>query len=157
MSIENIKILSNNPHFSALLLQSFLTGYEKSCDMALLGIVLPILFNVNARNKLERANMKSSVNSLFLFSQQGTQLSGQANLAGFWNRYEILRENTNYAIIILSSEGKIELQNSYITLKQLIQYENYDGSVKLWLRCAYYLGVVLNKASNEEIIEILKG
>ncbi len=157
MSIETIKVLSNNSHFSALLLQSFLSGYEKYCDMAMIGIVLPILFNGNTRKKLERANINSSVNSLFLYPQQGAQLSGQANLAGFWIRYEMLAKNTKHAIIILSSEDKIELRKNYVALKQKIQYEGYSGSVRLWLRCAYYLGVVLNKASNEEIIDLLRG
>lgn len=157
MSIDNIKILSTNPHFSALLLQSFLSGYEKICEISLIEIVLPILFNVNARKKLERANIKSSVNSLFLFPQQGAQLSGQANLAGFWIRYELLEKNTKHAIIILASEHKIELHKNYIELIQKIQYEDYTENVRLWLRCAYYLGVVLNKASNDEIIEILRG
>ena len=157
MSIENIKVLSNNSHFSALLLQSFLSGYDNYCEISLLEIVLPILFNVNARKKLEKANIKSSVNSLFLFPQQGAQLSGQANLAGFWVRFGLLEKNVKHAIIILASEDKIALNNACIELKQRIQYEDYSDHVRLWLRCAYYLGVVLSKASNEEIIEILRG
>lgn len=33
MSISNIKKLSMNPHFYSLLMQSFLSGYEKPCDI----------------------------------------------------------------------------------------------------------------------------
>lgn len=35
MSINNIKRLSMNPHFYALLMQGFLSGYEKPCEIKL--------------------------------------------------------------------------------------------------------------------------
>lgn len=43
MSISNIKKLSMNPHFYSLLMQSFLSGYEKPCEIKLPFMAIPIL------------------------------------------------------------------------------------------------------------------
>ena len=43
MSINNIKKLSMNPHFYSLLMQSFLSGYEKPCEIKLPFMAIPIL------------------------------------------------------------------------------------------------------------------
>ena len=42
MSINNIKKLSMNPHFYSLLMQSFLSGYEKPCEIKLPFMAIPI-------------------------------------------------------------------------------------------------------------------
>jgi len=52
MSIENIKRLSMNTHFYSLLTQSFLTGYEKPCELKLVFMALPILIHKESREKL---------------------------------------------------------------------------------------------------------
>ena len=43
MSISNIKKLSMNPHFYSLLMQSFLSGYEKPCEIKIKYMALTIL------------------------------------------------------------------------------------------------------------------
>lgn len=41
--INNIKKLSMNPHFYSLLMQSFLSGYEKPCEIKLPFMAIPII------------------------------------------------------------------------------------------------------------------
>lgn len=43
MSIKDIKTLSMNPHFYAMILNSFFTGYGKPCEISIAFLVLPIL------------------------------------------------------------------------------------------------------------------
>ena len=68
MSIENIKRLSMNTHFYSLLIQSFLTGYEKTCELKLVFMALPILIHKESREKLCNANINSrrNISTMFL-------------------------------------------------------------------------------------------
>ena len=59
MSINNIKKLSMNPHFYSLLMQSFLSGYEKPCEIKLPFMAIPILLYAESREKLVNANRRS--------------------------------------------------------------------------------------------------
>lgn len=156
MSIENIQILSNNPHFSALLLHSFLTGYKKECELSIAMIAIPLLYNREMRKKLLRANKNSSPQTLFLYSQQGKDLSGQSKLAGFWNKYDILEYQIKNSLIILYSENKISFKKNIISLENEINYRNYKGESSNWLRAAYYLGIILKKATFEDLVAILR-
>lgn len=76
MSINNIKKLSMNPHFYSLLMQSFLSGYEKPCEIKLPFMAIPILLYAESREKLVNANRK--------FSVQGVQTRLKRN-----DRFEI--------------------------------------------------------------------
>ena len=65
MSISHIKCLSLNPHFYALLIQAFLSGYEKPCEVKLPFMALPILMYAESREKLTTANSRSRIDTLF--------------------------------------------------------------------------------------------
>ena len=72
MSINNIKKLSMNPHFYSLLMQSFLSGYEKPCEIKLPFMAIPILLYAESREKLVNANRKYSLQG----TTQGRYLTG---------------------------------------------------------------------------------
>lgn len=54
-----------NPHFYSLLMQSFLSGYEKPCEIKLLFMAIPILLYAESREKLVNANRRSRIDTLF--------------------------------------------------------------------------------------------
>ena len=55
-----------NPHFYSLLMQSFLSGYEKPCEIKLPFMAIPILLYAESREKLVNANRRSRIDTLFL-------------------------------------------------------------------------------------------
>ena len=54
-----------NPHFYSLLMQSFLSGYEKPCEIKLPFMAIPILLYAESREKLVNANRRSRIDTLF--------------------------------------------------------------------------------------------
>ena len=56
-----------NPHFYSLLMQSFLSGYEKPCEIKLPFMAIPILLYAESREKLVNANRRSRIDILCLF------------------------------------------------------------------------------------------
>lgn len=157
MSINNIKCLSTNPHFSALLIQGFLSGYGRESDLKVSFLVLPILFYKESREKLKTANKSSRLDTLFGTKQNidNVHVSGHTRLAGFFTRYNLLEPQSKSSIIILSSEEKIHLKNGKVNLIAKIDYAKYSGVVREWLRCAYYLGVILSQYRTKQILEFL--
>ena len=89
MSINNIKKLSMNPHFYSLLIQSFLSGYEKPCEIKLPFMAIPILLYAESREKLVNANKRSRIDTLFQSSQvvEDNKISGRTRLSGYIDRY----------------------------------------------------------------------
>lgn len=151
MSVSKIKSLSVNPHFYALLLQGFLSGYEKPCEIKLLFWALPILLTGDSRKKLETANKNSRFGTLFQtpISIEDEKISGKTRLSGYIDKYNSIKPFCKEAIIILSSEGKIILNDFKITLVENIDYKNFDGSVKSWVKSAFYLGIIFSKATDD--------
>lgn len=155
MSIDKLRILSLNPHFSGKIIQNFIQGYGKPADLKLIFYVLPIVLYKDSRNKLCSANSRSSMESLFQSKMDfgGTdtlKLSGKVCLAGFVERFNLLKKETKHALIILSNAGKINL-DGYVSLKTEDKYSNYSGNMKTTLKAAYYLGVVFSKSSKEHL------
>lgn len=153
MSIVNIKKLSMNTHFYSLLIQGFLTGYGKPCKMKLVFMALPILLYAESREKLVVANKRSRVDTLFQSSQivGESEISGRTRLAGYLDRYNSLKPYCKEALIIMFSEGKMIVDNHKILIMKEIQYKNFKGTVKEWVRAAFYLGVVFSKATEEHL------
>lgn len=153
MSISNIKKLSINPHFYSLLMQCFLSGYKKPCEIRLPFMAISILLYAESREKLVNANINSRIDTLFQSSQiiNESRISGKTRLSGFVDRYNSLKPYCKEAIIILSSEGKIVLNDHKIVLVKKINYKNYEGTVKDWLKCAFYLGVVFSKTTEDHL------
>ena len=61
MSIRQIKKLSMNEHYYALMLQCFLTGYGRPCHLKTACMSLPILMYSESREKLKTANKQSRI------------------------------------------------------------------------------------------------
>jgi len=153
MSINNIKKLSMNPHFYSLLIQSFLSGYEKPCEIKLPFMAIPILLYAESREKLVNANKRSRIDTLFQSSQvvENNKISGRTRLSGYIDRYNSLKQYCKEALIILSSEDKIVFDNYKIILTRKIDYKNFEGTIKDWIKCAFYLGVVFSKTTEEHL------
>ena len=153
MSISNIKILSMNPHFYSLLIQGFLSGYEKPCEIKLPFMAIPILLYSESREKLANANKRSRVDTLFQSPQiiEENKISGKTRLSGYIDRYNLLKPYCKEAIIILSSEEKIAINNHKIVLIKKIDYRDYEGPIKNLIKCAFYLGVVFSKTTEDHI------
>ncbi len=153
MSINNIKKLSMNPHFYSLLIQSFLSGYEKPCEIKLPFMAIPILLYAESREKLVTANTRSRLDTLFQSPQivEESKISGKTRLSGYVDRYNSLKPYCKEAIIILSSEDKMVIDNHKIVLIQKVNYKNFEGTIRDWTRCAYYLGVVFSKTTEEHL------
>ena len=142
-----------NPHFYSLLIQSFLSGYEKPCEIKLTFMAIPILLYAESREKLINANKRSRIDTLFQSSQTigENKISGKTRLSGYVDRYNSLKQYCKEAIIILSSEKKIVLKDHKIFLIQKIDYKNFNGNIREWIRCAFYLGVVFSKATEDHL------
>lgn len=142
-----------NPHFYSLLIQSFLSGYEKPCEIKLTFMAIPILLYAESREKLINANKRSRIDTLFQSSQTigENKISGKTRLSGYVDRYNLFKQYCKEAIIILSSEKKIVLKDHKIFLIQKIDYKNFNGNIREWIRCAFYLGVVFSKATEDHL------
>lgn len=153
MGINNIRKLSMNPHFYSLLIQSFLSGYDKPCEIRLPFMAIPILLYAESREKLVTANRRSRVDTLFQAQQVvgESKISGRTRLSGYVNRYDMLKPYCKEALIILSSEDKIVIDNHKIVLTRKIDYKNFEGAIKEWVKCAFYLGVVFAKTTQEHL------
>ena len=154
MSIENIKRLSMNTHFYSLLIQSFLTGYEKPCELKLVFMELPILIHKESREKLCNANIKSRIDTLFQSEQVvgNSKISGRTRLTGYIDRYNALKPYSKESIIILCSENKVVINNEHkLIVVKKIDYKSFSGIVKNWVKCAYYLGIIFSKTTDDHL------
>ena len=118
MSINNIKKLSMNPHFYSLLMQSFLSGYEKPCEIKLPFMAIPILLYAESREKLVNANRRSRIDTLFqsLKLLMNVRFLVKQGYLAMLTDIIPLKPYCKEAIIILSSEGKIAFNNHKIVL-----------------------------------------
>lgn len=154
MSISNITKLSMNPHFYSLLVQSFLSGYEKPCEIKLAFMAIPILLYAESREKLVTANRRSRIDTLFQTEQMvgESKISGKTRLSGYIDRYNSLKPYCKEALIILFSESKMVINKRHeMILIQKIHYKDFDGIMKNWIKCAFYLGVVFSKTTEEHL------
>ena len=153
MSINNIKKLTMNPHFYSLLIQSFLSGYEKPCEIKLPFMAIPVLLYAESREKLVNANKRSRIDTLFQSHQiiDDSKISGKTRLSGFIDRYNFLKPFCKDAIIILFSEDKIVINNYKITLIERIDYKSFEGIIRDWIKCAFYLGVIFSKTNEDHL------
>lgn len=137
-----------NTHFYSLLIQSFLTGYEKPCELKLVFMALPILIHKESREKLCNANIKSRIDTLFQSEQVvgNSKISGRTRLTGYIDRYNALKPYSKESIIILCSENKVVINNEHkLIVVKKIDYKSFSGIVKNWVKCAYYLGIIFSK------------
>lgn len=147
-----------------MLIQSFLTGYARECEFNLVLFVIPILQYKNTRNVLKTANARSRIDTIFASGDHfgKTEISGASKFAGFFERVAFFESYSKEAIIILFNEKKIQMKNSKILLCQELDYKkciegDKEEPIKIWLRCAYYLGHIFSKSSKFDIISFLRG
>jgi hypothetical protein len=158
-SIEYIERLSMNSHFHGLLLQVFLSGYNKPCEIKIAFMALPILMYSESREKLASAKNTSKIETLFNTHdvlENDVKISGKVKLAGFLERYNQICLLSKKALIILYSEKKIVLNQNKIVIVEMKKYSNYKGNIRKWLKAAHYLGVIFAK-TNEEYIHYFLG
>lgn len=134
-------------------MQSFLSGYEKPCEIKLLFMAIPILLYAESREKLVNANRRSRIDTLFQTPQiiNESKISGKTRLSGYIERYNSLKPYCKESIIILSSEEKILINNHKVILVKKIDYKNFDNIIKDWLKCAFYLGVLFSKTTEDHL------
>ena len=143
-----------NTHFYSLLIQSFLTGYEKPCELKLVFMALPILIHKESREKLCNANIKSRIDTLFQSEQVAgnSKISGRTRLTGYIDRYNALKPYSKESIIILCSENKVVINNEHkLIVVKKIDYKSFSGIVKNWVKCAYYLGIIFSKTTDDHL------
>lgn len=143
-----------NTHFYSLLIQSFLTGYEKPCELKLVFMSLPILIHKESRGKLCNANIKSRIDTLFQSEQVvgNSKISGRTRLTGYIDRYNALKPYSKESVIILCSENKVVINNEHkLIVVKKIDYKSFSGIVKKWVKCAYYLGIIFSKTTDEHL------
>lgn len=116
-------------------------------------MAIPILLYAESREKLVTANRRSRVDTLFQTQQivGESKISGRTRLSGYVDRYDMLKPYCKEALIILSSEDKIVIDNHKIVLTRKIDYKNFEGAIKEWIKCAFYLGVVFAKTTQEHL------
>jgi hypothetical protein len=51
----------------------------------------------------------------------------------------------------LSSENKIAINEHKIIIIKKVDYKNFEGTMKDWIRCAHYLGVIFSKTTEEHL------
>ena len=142
-----------NPHFYSLLMQSFLSGYEKPCEIKLPFMAIPILLYAESREKLVTANKRSRVDTLFQSPQivEESKISGKTRLSGYVDRYNSLKPYCKKALIILSSEDKIVIDKQKIVLTKKVDYKYFEGTIKDFAKCAFYLGVIFSKTTEDHL------
>ena len=157
MSISHIKCLSLNPHFYALLIQAFLSGYEKPCEVKLPFMALPILMYAESREKLTTANSRSRIDTLFRSPQSigDSKISGKTRLSGYIGRYDALKPYCKEALIILSSENKLIIDKHKIVLIKKLGYKKFEGTIRNWIKGAFYLGVIFSKTTEDHLCSFL--
>ena len=154
MSLEHIQTLAMNPHFYAKLMQNFLSGYEKPCEVRLYFMALPILLYADSRKKLMNANSRSKIETLFNAPQELTddvRISGRVRLSGYLNRFESLKEFSRKSLIILYSENKIIIKDNKIILMKIEKYSDYSDNMRNWFKAAHYLGVIFAKTNEDHL------
>ncbi|TJZ65855.1 three component ABC system middle component [Bacillus velezensis] len=154
MSIESIQALSMNSHFYSVLLQGFLSGYNKPCEMRLVFMALPILLHSESRKKLASAKSTSKIETLFNKPEKlknDTKVSGKVKLAGYLSRFNELKPFSKKALVILYSKKKIVINEKKIILIEPIKYLDFDSSAREWIKAAHYLGVVFAKTNEDHL------
>lgn len=142
-----------NPHFYSLLIQGFLSGFDRPCEIKLIFMALPILLYSESREKLLNANKRSRIDTLFQSPQilGENKISGRTRLAGYINKYNSLKLSCKESIVILYSENKIVIDNNKIILTKKIHYKHFEGIIRDWIKCAFYLGAVFSKTTEEQL------
>jgi hypothetical protein len=148
MRIEEIKVLTMNPHFYSFMIENFLSGYGKECEIEKVFYALPLLVYSESREKLSRANIKSIIETVYASKRNPNDQkypSERVRLIGYKDRYDILVPYVKKSLIILYSKESIVVDNKNIKLLRLKKFNQYKGSIRQYAKAAHYLGVIFAK------------
>ena len=136
-----------NSHFYSLLMQGFLSGYKKPCEIKLPFMAIPILLYAESREHLVKANKRSRIETVLQPPQiiEESKISGKTRLSGYVDRYNSLKPYCKEAIIILSSEGKIAINNHKIVLIRKLIIKIMKGLLENGLDVHFTLELYLQK------------
>lgn len=101
-----------------------------------------------------RVNIKSRIDTLFQSEQVvgNSKISGRTRLTGYIDRYNALKPYSKESIIILCSENKVVINNEHkLIVVKKIDYKSFSGIVKNWVKCAYYLGIIFSKTTDDHL------
>lgn len=114
---------------------------------------IPILLYSDSRDKLKNANKASRMDTLYNspLVVREISISGKTRLSGFLERYDYLKPYCKEALIILASEKKLAIEGKNLVLLQKLDYKKFNGNVKEWMRCAFYLGVIFSKTTVDHL------
>ena len=148
MTEKDIYKLNVNPFLGSLIFQAFYKGYGKDeLPLVLQYLVLPFILYGLTRNPLLSINKNSTLSKF--------STTNKISLIDLQDRIWTLRKLTNQSLIVLHNSNKIILSSS-ITVNNVIDYNNYNEDMKIYLRSSTYLGILLSKESTENIFRILK-
>ena len=81
-----------------------------------------------------------------------SKISGRTRLTGYIDRYNALKSYSKESIIILCSENKVVINNEHkLIVVKKIDYKSFSGIVKNWVKCAYYLGIIFSKTTDDHL------
>ena len=160
MSIDSICLIAMNPHYIGKLIQAFLTGYGDACDIKLVLMAMPILFHKPSRERLMKAKSGSRLKTIYGNAKalpSGETISGQAQIAGFLERYYIMLPHVKRAIICATSDKLIYCDEELkLSVCDRLEYKSMKKPLYYWYRASYYLGNIFRIATPEEISYILE-
>lgn len=152
-SVESIFTISYNPIFMSEIVTAFIHGYiEKSGrfpSVLLINLVLPIILYKPSREKLCKANSRSSIRTTFQTNDENF-----INLGGLQVRYENLKNLSNESLIITINKWGIKIDDDMNlvldtkSIKEIKKYLNYNNC---YLRAAKYLGIIFDGINVRDI------
>lgn len=143
-----------NPHFQGLLMQLFLSGYNKPCELRLVFKALPLIMYSESRKKLATAKSTSRMETLFNTKEvleNNVRISGKVKLSGYLERYKQIVPLSKKALIVLYSKKQIMMKQDKIILIEPKKYTQYNGIMREWAKAAYYLGIIFAKTNEEHL------
>jgi hypothetical protein len=138
MDIESVKIISYNPYFCNNLIPFFINGLEKKeCQISLVYLLFPMVLHRDSREKLSKANSRSSIFTLFSDNEY----------AGIEYRVEDFETLTNQSLILATNRHYLKIDNDKIKLRKSIKVDHLtekDKLIRQYYKASFEFGRILN-------------
>jgi Family of unknown function (DUF6521) len=130
------------------LIAHFLSGCENnSINTEMSYFVLPFLYKKESRELLNKANIKSTLYSIFL---NDTNKKSRESLAGLEKRIEYFRTLTERSIIVASQKFDVKVSENLVIGNQLDYEKEEDVYIRQFYRSSHYLGKILSRQNTLE-------
>lgn len=141
MNYKDIQILSYNSFFGSVLITHFLSGCDNyQIRNELIFLLLPLVFNNESREILNKCNSRSTLNSTFLDS-----VEGRTSLGGLEKRVVYFRKMTQTSLIVSAEKYNIIISN-HIKINDPIEFnKEKDPYLKEFYKASHYCGKILSK------------